>query len=301
MAVNTPISKSDLGELVQENIQDNYIFDKIAEQSVIQRVTPESPLTQNGTGVPVFNDTLEAFWTDEGTKKGASKATGSVKHLTPHTLAVVIPVTKQVLATINHNWFNKLQDKVISKFATAFDYACLHGSIFGADNNLDATTNEIVLGAGTPKYYADLVNARAVIENSGEYDTSAFVFDVSTRQGFYNASDAQNRPLFNDGIFGGSANPDRQASLIGLPAYLQKKIKTATTVGYAGDFSQATWGQVGAVEYKVFDQGAVTINGNLVSAIENNLLIIRAEADFGFLVNDKDAFVKFAPEPAPKK
>ena len=35
-----------------------------------------------------------------------------------------------------------------------------------------------------------------------------------------------------------------------------------------------------------------TPDGNLVSLFENNLIAILAEAEYGFLVNDVDAFVK---------
>ena len=38
----------------------------------------------------------------------------------------------------------------------------------------------------------------------------------------------------------------------------------------------------------------MTINGTLTSLWENNLVGVRAEAEYGFLVNDTTAFVKLA-------
>ena len=40
-------------------------------------------------------------------------------------------------------------------------------------------------------------------------------------------------------------------------------------------------------------EAPVTINGALVSLLENNLVAVRAEAEYGWLVNDTAAFVKF--------
>jgi len=53
------------------------------------------------------------------------------------------------------------------------------------------------------------------------------------------------------------------------------------------------WGAVGGISYDVSTQATVTINGALTSLWENNLVAIRAEAEFGLLINDTEAFVKY--------
>jgi hypothetical protein len=53
------------------------------------------------------------------------------------------------------------------------------------------------------------------------------------------------------------------------------------------------WGSVGGISYDVSTQTAVTIGGTLTSLWEHNLVAIRAEAEFGVLINDVDAFVKY--------
>ena len=47
------------------------------------------------------------------------------------------------------------------------------------------------------------------------------------------------------------------------------------------------------ISYDVSTESTVTINGELVSLWEHNLLAVRAEAEYGFLVNDVDAFVTY--------
>ena len=63
--------------------------------------------------------------------------------------------------------------------------------------------------------------------------------------------------------------------------------------GYMGDWTQAVWGAVGGISYRVSTEATVTINGVLVSLFENNLVAILAEAEYGWLVNDAASFVKF--------
>jgi hypothetical protein len=43
----------------------------------------------------------------------------------------------------------------------------------------------------------------------------------------------------------------------------------------------------------VSTEAAVTINGSLVSLFERNLVAILAEAEYGFVVNDVEAFVAY--------
>ena len=65
-----------------------------------------------------------------------------------------------------------------------------------------------------------------------------------------------------------------------------------SVVGFGGDWTQAAWGAVGGISYRISTEAPVTINGSLVSLFENNLVAILAEAEYGFLVNDVDAFTK---------
>src|SRR5690606_42104772 len=69
-------------------------------------------------------------------------------------------------------------------------------------------------------------------------------------------------------------------------------------VGYAGDWSQLVWGTVGGISFDVSTEAAVTLNGSLVSLWEQNLVAIRAEAEFGCFINGVENFVTFTDTPA---
>ena len=79
------------------------------------------------------------------------------------------------------------------------------------------------------------------------------------------------------------------------PSFLGEGVASAdgySVVGYGGDWSRAVWGVVGGISYDVSTEATVTINGSYVSLFENNLVAIRAEAEYGWLVDDPQAFVK---------
>ena len=90
-----------------------------------------------------------------------------------------------------------------------------------------------------------------------------------------------------------TAGPVRAGRLMGRPAFMGEGVAATTTVGYAGDWTQAAWGVVGGITYNVSTEATVTINGALTSLWEKNLVAIRAEAEYGWLVNDVDAFVTY--------
>jgi hypothetical protein len=108
--------------------------------------------------------------------------------------------------------------------------------------------------------------------------------------------DTSNRPLFIESPLTETAGPVRAGRLMGRQAYVGPGVYAATPkiYGYAGDWSQAAWGTVGGISYDVSTEATVTINGALVSLFENNLVAVRAEAEYGWLVNDTAAFVKIA-------
>jgi hypothetical protein len=71
-------------------------------------------------------------------------------------------------------------------------------------------------------------------------------------------------------------------------------VANGTLLGFGGDFRKVAWGVVGGITYDVSDQATVTINGVLTSLWEHNLVAIRAEAEYGLVIADTEAFVKYA-------
>ena len=148
--------------------------------------------------------------------------------------------------------------------------------------------------------YGDVVAGLDALVKDGK-KLNGFLFAREVEPLFLGSVDTTGRPLFIDAP---PASQTTQAvtggSVIGRPAFLGDNVANTPagvgakkTLGYGGDWSQCVFGQVGGISYRVSTEATVTLGGNLVSLYENNLVAILAEAEFGFLCNDPQAFVRY--------
>lgn len=294
MAITAATSTADFSGFLKPDVAQAY-FDQARKSSVVQSLARQVPLGINGQEVPVVTSKATAGWVAEGGKKPASKGALGLKTMTPKKIAAIAVVSAEVVRANPGNYVNLLRDDIAEAFAVAFDAAALHGtnSPFGAGNNIAATTKAVELGTATAAnggVYADINAGLSLLVNDGKKLTG-FAFDTVTEPVFNAAVDLNGRPLFIESTY--EEGSLRNGRLLGRAAYLGDGVKGGTTVGFGGDWSQAIWGVVGGITYDVSTQTAVTINGELVSLWENNLVAIRAEAEYGWLVNDPQAFVEY--------
>ncbi len=124
-----------------------------------------------------------------------------------------------------------------------------------------------------------------------------FALDDSVEPDFWGAVDGNGHPLYvnlpTDDVSQTIARPGR---LLGRPSFMGEGVGNGDTVGFGGDFSKAAWGVVGGISYRVSTEATVTIDGQLTSLFENNLVAVLAEAEYGFVVADTEAFVKYERE-----
>ena len=310
MAITAPTKTSDFSGFLSPEMSAP-IFEKAARQSVVQTLVRQVPLGANGKSIPVVTGRPTANWVAEGAKKPSTKGTRTLKTIAPQKLAAIIVNSAEVVRADPAGYVSSSRDELAEAFAIAFDYASLHN--LGGDGTgtgpfstyIDQTTKSQELG-GTSQanggLQADLKEALYEIvsdtDASGKrrYKLTGWAMDDIVEPMFWGAVDTTGRPLWTDlptdqaaSFLGGSGR------LLNRPAYMGEGVSTpnfTSAVGYGGDWSQAAWGVVGGISFDVSDQATVTINGELVSLWENNLVAIRAEAEYGFLVNDPDAFVK---------
>src|SRR5690606_12863077 len=178
--------------------------------------------------------------------------------------------------------------------------AALHGTDtpFGAGNYIAATSKSVTLGTATTQagsVYADVNEGLRQLVADGKKLTG-FAFDTVTEPTFNAAVDSTGRPLFVEPVYDGTAL--RGGRLLGRSAFVGDGVASGDVVGFGGDWSQAVWGVVGGISYDVSTQATVTIDGQLTSLWEHNLVAIRAEAEYGFHVADAESFVKINREDA---
>ena len=278
--------------------QSDAIFDKAAQQSVVQQLARRIPLGASGVSVPVTTGKLTAGWVAEGAQKPASSGTMSLKTMDPKKLAVIAVVSAEVVRANPGDYMNFIRDDVARAFAVAFDAAALHGTSTPFTTYVDQSANTVEFTGTTPAFtavWADLNSALSTLVTAGK-EATGWALDSRFEPVLNGALDSSNRPLFIESPLTETAGPVRAGRLMGRDAFVGPGVYAATgkIYGYLGDWSQAAWGTVGGIQYDVSTETAVTINGALVSLWENNLVAVRAEAEYGFLVNDTAAFVKLA-------
>lgn len=286
------------------------IFERAARMSVVQSLVRQVPLAADrNTSVPVVTGRPVANWVDEGAKKPATQGTMTLKTMTPKKLAAIVVTSAEVVRSNPGGYVTMLRPQLAEAFAIAFDYAALHD--LGGDGTgtgpfatyIDQTTKGVELGGNTQAgggVYKDLVDAMeeliADTDATGRrYRPNGFAFDAQMETRLRGAVDTTGHPLWVD--LPTDAESDALQSpgrVLGRRSFMGEGVAPPanTILGYVGDWTQAAWGVVGGISYDVSDEATVTINSSLVSLWEQNLVAIRAEAEYGFLVNDTDAFVQ---------
>lgn len=270
-------------------------FEQARRNSVVQSLARQVPLGINGAEIPVTTSKATAGWVSEGGRKPTTSAGLGIKSIKPHKIAAISVVSAEVVRANPANYMEILRGDITEAIALAFDAAVLHGTSTPFDQYLAQTTKAVALGdtaRADGGVYGDLVQGLRVLKQDGK-NLNGFAFDSITEPDFLSSVDTAGRPLFLESTYEGSVLSSGR--LIGRQAFLGDGIASATTdtVGFAGDWSQIVWGSVGGISFDVSTQSSVTIDGVLTSLWEHNLVAVRAEAEFGLLVNDTEAFVRY--------
>jgi len=279
-------------------------FQQARKSSSFMQLARQVPLGINGAEIPVVTSKATAGWVAEGAQKPASKGSLGIKTITPKKIAAIAVVSAEVVRANPGNYMSLLREDIAEAFAMAFDAAAFHGTNSPFAQYIDQTTKTVELGTTSKSnggVYGDIVAGLSLLVKDGK-KLNGFAFDRVVEPAFLGAVDNNGRPLFVETPLEDTTSVVTPGRLIGRPAYLGDGLTTAVVpgtpntggiVGYGGDWSQAVWGTVGGISYDVSTQATVTVNGNLTSLWENNLVAIRAEAEFGLLINDTAAFVEF--------
>lgn len=288
------------------------IFERAARQSVVARLVRQIPLGGNGVSVPVVTGRPSAGWVDEAAAKPASSGSLTLKTMTPKKLAAILVVSSEVVRANPGNYIATMRESLADAFAIAFDRAALHDE--GPDGTagagpfstyVDQTTKVQEVGGTTVAnggVFVDLVEAmRDIVSDTDasgrRFQLTGWALDNVLEPVLWGAVDTTGRPIFVDvAVDAESAALGMNAGrLLGRPSFMGEGVATGNltaVVGYGGDWTQAAWGVIGGISYDVSTEATVTINGTLTSLWEHNLMAIRAEAEYGFLLNDADAFTK---------
>ena len=285
------------------------IFQRAQRTSVVQRLAPQVAMGWRGTAIPIFGDVV-AGWVGEGGQKPATALPVTIKNMDPKKVAALVPVSQEVVRANPAGFMSQVRTRVGTAIGKAFDLAALYDQ--GGDGTAGAgpystwlaqTTKSVELDEDAPAtsggVRATLVAALRLLVDGGKKATG-WALDERMEPWLLEALGTDGHPIWRemelrdvpeDQLLGAV----RRSVLLNRPAWMSEGIYSGTAqdiLAFLGDWTQCAWGAVNGISYSVSTEASVTINGALVSAFENNLVIIRAEAEYGWLCNDVESFVK---------
>lgn len=296
MAQSAATKTSDFSGFLKPDEAQAY-FDDARRLSSVQQLVRQVPLGINGQEIPVTTSKPVAGWVAEAGQKPASAGGKTLETISPKKIAAISIVSAEVVRANPGGYIEDLRADIAEAFAIAFDAAALYGtsSPFGANNYIAHTSKSVALGTAAANkggVFADVNAGLKLLVTDGKKMTGS-AWDLLAEPIFNDSVDSSGRPLFIDSPTVETAGPVRSGRLLGRPSYIGDGVAAGDVVGFAGDWSKAVWGVVGGITYDVSTQATVTLNGSLTSLWEHNLVAIRAEAEYGWLVHDTDAFVKY--------
>ena len=290
MAQADPTALADFSGFINPDRAQAY-FEEARKRSVVQQLVRQIPLGAAGAEIPYSTSKATASWVSEAGKKPTSESGIALATITPKKIAAISVVSAEVVRANPGNYMEILRADIAEAFALAFDAT--------ARTPVEIGTTAAASGG----VYGDIVLGLKGLVNNGKRLTG-FAWDLAAEPVFAAATDSSGRPLFTD-----MTNPTLDAPgpvtpgrTLGRPAFMGDGIatdivagtpKTGGVIGYGGDWSKAVWGVVGGITYDVSTEASVTLGTTLTSLWEHNLVAIRAEAEYGWLLQDKDAFVQY--------
>lgn len=295
MAINKAQTTNDFNGFIRPELAQP-IFQEAARQSAVMRLVPQHPLGATGKDIPIVTSKPVATWADEAGRKGTTEMGLGIVNMKPRKLAAIGVVSAEVIRANPGGYSEQFRASLAEAFARAFDYAAAFGK--GGDGTgtgpfdhyLAETTKSVTLGSDL---YSDIVSGIGLLLADGK-KARGFAFDDTAEVRFLNAKDQDGRPLFLNPVYAEGVTNVQEGRLLGRTSYLAEDFRADNTIGFVGNWNKAAWGVVGSgINFDVSTEATVTINGELVSLFENNLVAIRAEAEYGFAVESVEHFAKF--------
>lgn len=305
MAITAPMKTSDFSGFLSPQ-ESAPIFDEAAKQSAFQQLIPRVELGINGQKIPVMTSKPTANWVGQGERKPTTEGKFGMKLMEPKKLAAITVMSAEVARANPANVSTRMREAITEAIATAFDLAVaynLGGDGTGTgpfDNYLAETTKSVTVGSTAKAeggIHGDLTAAMAALV-ADKRKLTGWALDDNVEPLIWGATDTNGRPLYvelpTDSVSQTLARPGR---LLNRPSFMGEGVGHGDTVGFGGNFQKAAWGAVGGIGFRISTEATVTIGGELVSLFENNLVAILAEAEYGFVMESPEHFVKLQTAP----
>ena len=298
---DTVLLSESLGkEITSEQITNLFTDELIKTSKLIQlgqKVEMEGKMVRRGVELGELTD---AYFVGEGQKIGTAKVKANSYVLEARKIAVILPVTEEVLNYTWTDYFETIKDKIVDLFNKKIDGAAflgLYNNPFGANVlNAAKTAQNVVQGD------ISLDNIYAV-EDKSEKEPNAFVGHRTINRTLRGIRDEVNG---GQHVFTKPANPNATGELDGLP-YAQLQLQDGQTYPagtlLTGNFNGLVYGIPNGtnLRLKIADQATLskvqntgTTTGD-VHLFEQDMQALRAIFEIAVAIPNNEAFAAIEP------
>lgn len=288
-------------EITSELITDLFTDSLVKTSKVVQlgqKVEMDGKMVRKGVEIGQLTD---AYFVGEGQKIGTAKVQSKSYILEARKIAVILPVTEEVLNYTWTDYFDSIKDKIVDLFNKKIDGAAflgLHNNPFGA-NVLEAAkkAGNVVSGDITLDSIYD-------VEDKSDKDPNAFVGHRTINRILRSIRDDVNG---GQHVFEKPANPNATGELDGLP-YAQLQLQDGQTYPagtlITGNFNGLVYGIPNGtnLRLKIADQATLskvqndgTLDSGDVHLFEQDMQALRAIFEIAVAIPNDEAFAAIQP------
>lgn len=252
------------------------IIQKTQETSAIMQLARRIDLPGQGIEIPVILSDPQAEWVAETGMKPVSRPTLDKKIMTGYKLAVIVPFANEFRRDETF-LYNALVERLPGVLAEKFDATVFHGVAPGSNFDTLAACTAQSLATNA---YTGLVAADGDIADHDGIN-NGFVISPKGKNALLLATDENKRPLFINSVAEGAI-----PMILGVRTLQSKGCYAAGTpsvVGFAGDWTKATYGVVEGITIG-YSEDATLQDGenNVINLFQQNMFAVRVEMEVGF-------------------
>jgi HK97 family phage major capsid protein len=284
------ISRTDMSPLSDQPDFVNEVITGVIDSSAALATFPTTRTTSNLAKIPVLDTKPTASFVGEDLSSDTSKKPTSEVTLTEataniETLAVIIPIKREVALDMQENTgvdpWNLVSGQVTEAFAYAIDNAILFGTGSPA-SWADGLIPQAVAASNTavdsvPLVASDISEVIGAVEADG-YDVNFGITYRGMRRKLRDLIDGNNRPVYLENF----RSDTNLSEVFGVPLRYTREWDDTAALALFGDSSAVRVFIREDMQVRFSEDAAFTDGGTLKSAYERNVILARFEMRLGW-------------------